>query len=146
MARGLGGTVRFDVAREAAFDYLVDPRRRPEWQSSLRRVERVDRQPRVGQTWTDVTKPGLRPAMETTVLERPRLWAESGTWRFVRAELTLHFEPAGSDACDVHFRFRVHALGPIGFAATAISVSAVGADLRTAARLLADRAGPPPAR
>ena len=32
----------------------------------------------VGQTWTDVTKPGLRPAMRTDVLERPRLWSESG--------------------------------------------------------------------
>jgi len=139
MARRLGGTVRFDVAREAAFDYLVDPHRRPEWQSSLRRVERVDGQPRVGQTWTDVTKPGLRPAMETTVLVRPRLWAESGTWRFVRAELTLRLEPAGDDACDVHFRFRIHALGPVGLAATTVLVPAIGADLGRAAAILTGR-------
>ena len=33
----------FDVPAEVAFDYLVDPRHRPEWQSSLRRVEDVDR-------------------------------------------------------------------------------------------------------
>ena len=139
MARRLGGTVRVDVAREAAFDYLVDPHRRPEWQSSLRRVEDVDGHPRVGQTWTDVTKAGLRPAMETTVLERPRLWAESGRWGFVRAELTLRLEPVGDDACDVHFRFRIHALGPLGFAATAVSVPAVGADLRRAASILGGR-------
>ena len=30
-------------APSVAFDYLVDPRNRPEWQSSLRRVEEVDR-------------------------------------------------------------------------------------------------------
>ncbi|GAB3242842.1 SRPBCC family protein [Nocardioides dilutus] len=139
MARGLGGTVRFDVPVEVAFDYLVDPRNRPEWQSSLRGVEDVDGQPRTGQTWTDVTRPGLRAAMETTVLERPRLWAESGSWRFVRADLTLRFTPVGEEACDVHFRFRIHALGPIGLAASAVSVPAVRSDLRRAAGLAAGR-------
>jgi uncharacterized protein YndB with AHSA1/START domain len=136
MARTFGGAVRFDVPAEVAFDYLVDPHRRPEWQSSLRRVEDVSGEPRVGQTWVDVTKPGLNPAMETTVLERPRLWAETGTWRFVRADLTLRFEPAGAAACDVHFRFRIHALGPVGLVASLGSVRAVEADLRHAARIL----------
>jgi uncharacterized protein YndB with AHSA1/START domain len=137
--RAFGGTVHFDVPAEIAFDYLVEPRHRPEWQSSLRRVEDVEGEPRLGQGWTDVTKPGLRPAMETTVLERPRRWAESGTWRFVRAHLTLRFESAGNDGCDVHFRFRIHVLGPLGVAATALSVPAVRADLRRAAGLLAGR-------
>lgn len=137
MTREPGGTVRFDVGAPTAFDYLVDPRNRPEWQSSLRRVVDVDGQPRVGQTWTDVTKPGLHAAMETTVLEPPKLWAESGTWRFVRADLTLRFVPVGEDACDVHFRFRIHALGPLGLAASVLSVPAVRGDLRRAARLLA---------
>ncbi len=131
------GTVRFEVPVEAAFDFLVDPDRRPDWQSSLRRVEDVDGLPRVGQTWTDVTKPGLRPAMETTELERPRLWSESGTWRFVRADLALRFEPVGDTACDVHFEFRIHALGPLGRAATTVSTPAVAADLRRAAPILA---------
>jgi hypothetical protein len=138
VARAFGGTVRFGVPAEVAFGYLADPGNRPAWQSSLSRVDDVDGEPRVGQTWTDVTKPGLRPAMETTVLERPRLWAESGTWRFVRAELTLHFVPVGEEACDVRFRFRIRALGPLGAAATAVSVPAVRADLRRAAGLLAD--------
>jgi hypothetical protein len=130
-------TVRFEVPAEVAFDYLVAPGNRAAWQSSLRRVEDVDGEPRVGQTWTDVTKPGLRPAMETTVLDRPHLWSESGTWRFVRADLTLRFEPVGEQACDVHFDFRIHALGPIGRAATFGSVPAVRSDLRHAARILA---------
>ena len=139
MARALEGSVRFGVPVAVAFDYLVDPQHRPEWQSSLRRVEDVEGEPRVGQTWTDVTKPGLRPAMRTTVLERPRLWAESGTWRFVRAGLTLRFEPVGADACEVHFRFRIHALGPLGLAASVASKPAVRADLRRAAGILAAR-------
>ncbi|MBJ7358980.1 SRPBCC family protein [Nocardioides sp.] len=139
MTREPGGTVRFDVDAPTAFDYLVDPQHRPEWQSSLRRVVAVDGRPRVGQTWTDVTKPGLHAAMETTVLERPRLWAESGTWRFVRADLTLRFTPVGDAACDVHFRFRIHALGPLGLGASVLSVPAVRGDLRRAARLLAGR-------
>ena len=51
-------TVRFEVPVEVAFDYLVDPHRRAEWQSSLRRVEEVDAgPPRVGQRWVDVTVP-----------------------------------------------------------------------------------------
>lgn len=139
MAPEPGGTVRFEVPVAVAFDYLVDPVHRPEWQSSLRRVDAVDGGPRVGQTWTDVTKPGLRAVMETTALERPRLWAESGTWRFVRADLTLRFEPVGDAACDVRFRFRIHALGPVGLALSAMSVPAVRSDLRRAAGLVAGR-------
>jgi Polyketide cyclase / dehydrase and lipid transport len=134
--RGLGGTVVFEVPPEVAFDYLVDPRNRPSWQSSLRRVEHVDGEPRTGQTWTDVTRPGLRPAMRTDILERPRLWSESGTWRFVRADLTLRFDAVGELACDVHYRFRIHALGPLGLAVTALSVPAVRSDLRRAAGIL----------
>ncbi len=134
--RQLGGRVEFSCDRETAFDYLVDPRRRPEWQSSLRRVSEVDGEPRVGQTWVDETKAGIKPRLLTTELDRPARWSESGTWRFVRADLTLDLveTPTG---CSVVYRFRIHALGPLGVAATAVSVPAVGADLRRAARLLA---------
>jgi polyketide cyclase/dehydrase/lipid transport protein len=135
--RRFGGRVEFSCDRETAFDYLVDPRRRPEWQSSLRRVSEVDGEPRVGQTWVDETKAGIRPRMMTTELDRPTRWSESGTWRFVRADLTLRFDAVGEAACEVHYRFRIHALGPLGLAATAVSAPAVTADLRRAARLLA---------
>jgi hypothetical protein len=139
VARQLHGTVPFEVPPEVAFDYLVDPRHRAEWQSSLRGVSEVTGAPRVGQTWTDVTRPGLRAAMCTDLLDRPRLWSESGTWRSVRAELTLRFEPVGA-GCEVRFAFRVHLLGPVGLALSAAARPAVRADLRRAARLLADRA------
>ncbi|GAB3776485.1 hypothetical protein FB382_000014 [Nocardioides ginsengisegetis] len=131
--------VAFPVSSEAAFDYLVDPVHRPEWQSSLRRVEDVDGEPRVGQTWTDVTVPGLRPAMETTVLERPRRWSERGTWRGVTATLTLTFADAPG-GCTVHADFAVTGRGPLGPALRLLTVAsrpAVRADLRRAAAILA---------
>lgn len=92
-------TVSFPVPCEVAFDYLADPRNRPRWQSSLVRVEAVDGDVRVGQTWTDVTRPGLRPRMETTELDRPHRWSERGTWRGITATLTLTFAetPTGCD-------------------------------------------------
>jgi hypothetical protein len=136
MQRRLGGAVAFAVPAEVAFDYLADPVNRPEWQSSLRRVEDVAGEPGAGQTWTDVTRPGLRPSMRTSAFERPRLWSESGTWRFVRADLSLHFDPVADDACEVRFAFRIHALGPLGLAASAFSLPAVRSDLRRAARIL----------
>jgi uncharacterized protein YndB with AHSA1/START domain len=136
MPREVRGTVEFGVPREVAFDYLADPRNRPEWQSSLRRVSAVDGEPRVGQTWVDETKPGLKPRMRTTELDRPTHWSESGTWRFVRADLTLDLveTPTG---CAVDYRYRVHVLGPIGGLVSRISVPAVRADLRRAASRLA---------
>ena len=135
--------VRFDVAPEVAFDYLVDPHRRPEWQSSLRRVEEVDGAPRVGQRWVDVTVPGLRPRMETTALERPRTWTERGTWRGIDAVLTLDFVADGA-GCRVAPTFRLTGRGPLRPVAavlTAVSGGAVRADLARAARILSPRAG-----
>ena len=132
--------VRFPVPCEVAFDYLVDPRNRPAWQPSLRRVEDVAGEPRVGQTWTDVTLPGLRPAMQTTELDRPRRWSESGRWRGFRAELTLDLAEAGP-GCDVEARFRLAGRGPARPVAAGLALVApyaVQADLRRAARILAD--------
>jgi hypothetical protein len=98
--------VPFAVPREVAFDYLADPRRRPEWQSSLARVADVDGEPRVGQTWVDVTRPGLRPRMETTELDRPRRWSERGTWHGITATLTLEFTETAT-GCDVAASFDI---------------------------------------
>ena len=133
--------VRFDVPADVAFDYLVDPHRRPEWQSSLRRVEDVDGEPRVGQRWVDVTVVGLRPRMETTALDRPRTWTEVGTWRGIDAVLTLAFTPDG-DGCRVTPTFRVSGRGaarPLAWVVDRVAVLGVLPDLRRAAKLLAAR-------
>jgi hypothetical protein len=137
--------VRFTRDRDTVFDYVVDPRNRPEWQSSLRRVSAVVGAPGAGQTWVDETKPGLKPRMRTTEFDRPVRWSESGTWRFVRADLTLVFEDehehehGGGAASYVDFEFRIHALGPLGALATRFSVPAVRADLKRASQILSSR-------
>ena len=132
------GRVVFDRDRETVFDYLADPRNRPEWQSSLRRVAAVAGDPGVGQTWTDVTWPGFRPQMRVTAYERATRWSETGTWRFARADLTLDLadDPRG---CAVDYSFRIHVLGPVGAVASWASRPAVAADLRRAARLISER-------
>jgi hypothetical protein len=135
MLRRFGGTVPFAVPAEVAFDYLVDPRNRAEWQWSLRRVSSVVGEVGVGQSWTDETKPGIKPRMRTTECQRPTLWSESGEWRSVRAELTLTFEDRGA-ASEVDYRFRVRMLGPLGLGVTVLSLPAVRSDLRRAARIL----------
>jgi uncharacterized protein YndB with AHSA1/START domain len=128
------------VPREVAFDYLVDPRRRPEWQSSLARVEEVDGEPRVGQTWVDVTRPGVRPRMETTELDRPHRWTERGTWRGLRATLTLDFAATDS-GCAVAVSVSLAGRGivaPVARVLGLLAPYAVRSDLRHAAsRLLA---------
>lgn len=130
----VGGTVPFAVPREVAFDYLSDPRTRPQWQSSLAGVEQVAGAGD-GQTWRDVTRVGVRPRMRTTTHRRPHEWAETGSWRGVRADLTLRFD-ATVPGCLVRYRFRIHLLGPVGFLASLVSLPFVRADLRRAARLL----------
>jgi uncharacterized protein YndB with AHSA1/START domain len=136
------GSVTFDVPVEVAFDYLVDPANRPEWQSSLRRVEGVDGDPRVGQRWVDVTKVGARPRMETTRLDAPGVWTECGTWRGIEAELTLRLEPVGVE-CTVTADVTLagHGLArPLGPMLTRAAALAVPSDLRRAARILSERA------
>ena len=133
--------VAFDVPAEVAFDYLVDPRNRPQWQSSLRRVEVTETEPRVGQTWVDVTSAGVRPAMETTVLDRPTTWTERGTWRGIQATLTLRFADRGG-TCTVTAEAVVTGSGIAGLlgpALTRAAALAVPGDLERAARILSER-------
>ena len=127
--------VAFPVPCEVAFDYLADPRRRPEWQSSLARVEDVDGEPRVGQTWTDVTRPGLRPRMETTELDRPQRWSERGTWRGFSATLP-HTFAATDTGCEVTPTMSLRGSGPRAPLARLLGIMApyaVRSDLRHAA-------------
>jgi uncharacterized protein YndB with AHSA1/START domain len=133
--------VAFDVPAEVAFDYLADPRHRPEWQSSLRRVELLDDRVAVGQRWIDVTVTGMRPRMETTALERPTTWTEAGRWGGVEAVLTLRFTAAG-EGCVVEPEFSLSGRGAARVALPVLrllAVPAVRSDLRRAARILSRR-------
>ncbi|GGO79365.1 SRPBCC family protein [Nocardioides deserti] len=135
-------SVHFPVPPEVVCDYLADPANRAEWQSSLARVEDVVGEVGVGQTWTDVTVPGLRPRMRTTALVRPQRWAETGTWGAFEADLALELAPAPGGGCVVTVRMELRGRGPAGLLARALGVvspAAVRSDLRRAARILGER-------
>jgi hypothetical protein len=133
-------TVHFAVPAEVAFDYLVDPANRPQWQSSLKAVELLDENPpHVGQRWHDVTRvPGVRPLMVLESMTRPHVWVETGTWRGFMATLALSFEPRG-DGCEVSASFGIQGSGvaALGRVLSSAGAPAVRSDLRRAARILA---------
>lgn len=136
--RPAGAPVDFAVSRDVAFDYLADPRNRPAWQASLRRVERIEGDVGVGQRWVDVTLPGLRPAMTTVVCDRPVRWAERGTWHGIEAEGALVFEETAT-GCRVQLEVALHGHGAwraLGPPLTLAAVVGTRPDLVRAARLL----------
>ena len=141
-----GGAVEFTVPAEVAYDYLVEPTNRPQWQSSLRTVVVPDAwepgaEARVGLRWVDVTWPGLCPRMELTLARPGQAWGEHGFWGPFTADLTLRFSST-PDGCRVWADFEVRASGvlaPLGRVLTALGQGPVLADLRRAARLLEER-------
>lgn len=126
---------------ERAFTYLVDPRNRPRWQSSLLSVDVPDdEEPHLGQAWSELTAVGVRPHLVVTELVPYRSWAERGTWRGVEATLRLRFT-ARSAGCRVLAEGRVSGTGPYALAAAAsglLAGRAIAGDLRRASRLIAD--------
>jgi hypothetical protein len=136
---GRGIDVEVPVTCAVARAYLIDPRNRPAWQSSLRAVADVvpgrdGEAGAFGATWTDVTVvPGIRPRMRTEYDDAHR-WIESGVFGPFRATLELAFEPA-TGGCRVTAHFRVQGLA-IGRLITQLSRPAIQADLRRAASIL----------
>ena len=120
---------------EQAFTYLVDPRLRPEWQSSLLSTDvPEDEEPHLGQAWTELTVVGVRPSMVVFEFVPFRSWAERGTWRGVEATLRLRFTetPRG---CRVLAEGEVTGSGVYAVAAGSsglVAGRAIAADLRTA--------------
>ncbi len=128
---------------EQAFTYLVDPRLRPEWQSSLLSTDvPEDEEPHLGQIWTELTVVGVRPSLVVVELEPYRSWAERGTWRGVEATLRLRFT-ATREGCRVVADGEVTGSGVYGVAARSsglLAGRAIAADLRTAGHRIAQRA------
>ncbi|TYL45347.1 SRPBCC family protein [Nocardioides sp. BGMRC 2183] len=137
------------VAPAELYAVLADPRRRPEWQSSLRRVADVvpgaGGAASSGTTWTDVTVvPGIRPRMRTTLAEPPRRWAEEGQWGPFRARLEVNLTARG-DGCRVEAHHTVSGLGiggrAIGGLVAVLARPAIAADLRRAVAVATDAKG-----
>ena len=135
--------VEYPVPVAVAYAYLADPANRPEWQSSLRSVDLVDPgPPHVGQRWRDRTAAGIAPEMVITEMTTDQVWAETGRWQAMAADLTLRFSPRVTGGCRVDVSFGVRGAGllrPVGWAATAVGAIAVRADLGRAGRILEAR-------
>jgi Polyketide cyclase / dehydrase and lipid transport len=82
---------------EALFAVISDPRRRPDWQSSLVRVHMLSQgEPRLGTRWWEETRGGFRFELEITTFEAPRRWAERAKGRHIDAEMDVRFESRGA--------------------------------------------------
>jgi hypothetical protein len=144
-------TVFVAAPRPRVFDYLADPRNRPEWQASLARVELLDEgPPRVGMRWVDHLR-GLGPLrgprfrLGISELTPSTRWAETGRTGPLTADVTLLFEDAVRDGIQgtvVRLAVRVHGRGvarPLGWLATAVLSAAVRVDLPRIARVVESR-------
>jgi hypothetical protein len=123
------------------YAYLSDPARRPEWQSSLRRIEGLRGTGAVGTSWIDVTAVGARPAMEVTEATDGQVWAEIGRWRGITAGLRLEFEEAPASGGGTTVRATVVVTGrpwlrPLSWFLARLAPYAVRHDLDHAARTL----------
>jgi hypothetical protein len=127
---------------EPVFDYLADPRNRPQWQSSLRRVELLsDRPVGVGTRWRDHTWAGLSPEMRVVTHDPYDTWAEEGSWRGLTASLLMVFVRDGGET-DVEISVRLRGDGFWRLPASGaglLTPSALRSDLGRADRILADR-------
>ena len=138
--------------RPVVFDYLADPRNRPEWQASLRTVELLDelapgQQPYVGLRWVDKVKVGPPFELQISRLEPGELWSEVGSAGPFTAYGTLLFEDETRDGV-AGTRGRVVArvqgrglLRPLGPLATVLGQALIRNDLPRLARVLASRNG-----
>ncbi|MCF4120808.1 SRPBCC family protein [Antribacter sp. KLBMP9083] len=136
------------------FDYLSDPRHRPEWQSSLRAIHLVDGgSPRAGTRWVDRTAVGANPRMEIVAMMPPGeageagSWSEVGTWHGLSARLTLGFEPVDGEPEVTMLRVAIDIDStpcwlPVRAVLRALAPAAVRSDLLRAARILESRPGP----
>ena len=52
----------------------------------------ADEEPHLGQAWSELTAVGVRPHLVVTEFVPFRAWAESGTWRGVRADLRARLD------------------------------------------------------
>ncbi|CAM3704047.1 SRPBCC family protein [Nocardioides zeicaulis] len=101
----------------------------------------ADEEPHLGQAWSELTAVGVRPHLVVTEFVPFRVWAESGTWRGVRADLRLRFTARGA-GCRVQAEGEVSGSGLYAVAALSsglVAGRAIGADLRKAGRLIEER-------
>ena len=145
-------SVFVDAPRPVVFDYLADPRNRPEWQASLASIELLDplepeQEPYVGLRWVDKVKVGPPFELQISRLDPGELWSEVGAAGPFTAYGTLLFEDETRDGImgtRVRFVARVTGRGlarPLGPLATVLGQALIRNDLPRLARVLVSRTG-----
>lgn len=133
-------TMTAPVAAPVLFDYLTDPRRRPQWQASLLAVDHLSGDGSPGTRWTDVTAVGARPHLWVSASEPPQSWTEQGRWHGLRAVLRLDFVAASQSSSVLVATFALTGRGPwrpLAAALELLAPAAIAADLRRGVRLAA---------
>lgn len=83
---------------ERVFAFLADPRNRPRWQASLRKVHMLSEgEPHVGMRWRE--RPGglFSFDMEIIALEANRVWTERLEGAGIAGQIALRFAAEGGD-------------------------------------------------
>lgn len=128
-----------DAPCASVFAVISDPRRRLEWQSSLRSVEVLTPgPPRLGTRWREVTRAGPRFEMEITVFEASTRWSERGRGRLADAHLQVEFEPIAQKTrvrvtVEIAFKGPFRALAPL---VRRLMPGALAADVRRVGALV----------
>jgi hypothetical protein len=123
----------------SVYPYLAEPRNRPAWQSTLRRVDMLTQgPPGLGTRWRETAIGFGTSEMEIVAFEPNRTWGERARTPFGTATVTLHFEE--EDGVRPATRVRVDAelevprvLGPV---ARAVMRRLFRGDLARAERIL----------
>jgi carbon monoxide dehydrogenase subunit G len=130
----LSVTETLDAPVDAVFDIICDPRRRLEWQSSLRHVQvSTSGEPRVGTSWREVTRGGLAFDLEITELERPSRWAERARGRFANARIGVDMEAVSAGTTRLSLAVEIDFKGLAKLSAPIVKATmplALKADLR----------------
>lgn len=132
--------------RDVVHAYFAEPRNRPQWQASLRRVELLDEgEPRVGLRWIDHVYGAPPFHLRITRTEPGELWAETGSSGPFTAMGTLLFEDAERDGvagtrvtmiARVTGRGAARVLSPFAMVVAGVLIRN---DLKRAARILSAR-------
>lgn len=88
--------IRHPLAK--VYDYLAEPRNRPAWQSTLRRVDMLtEGPPGLGTRWRERAVGFGTSEMEIVAFDPHRVWGERARAPVGEATITLHFTEEAGD-------------------------------------------------
>jgi uncharacterized protein YndB with AHSA1/START domain len=129
--------IRHPLAK--VFPYLAEPRNRPAWQSTLRRVDMLTEGPLgLGTRWREGAVGFGTSEMEIVAFEPNRIWGERARSPFGEATITLHFVEEAEGAPITRVRVEADIAVPrfLGPAARFVMTRLFRDDLARAERIL----------